>query len=138
MKYSNTLILLINVYMPVDNSAERNTHDFICKLPAVKCLIDRFPGSFVILGGDSSVDFSQNSLNAELVSEYLNRKEVSLKIAENGQAGGHEHFMTGASLAWVFSFCARSWLRFAVYVYVLSAVQTFCEIVIPYNCTALF
>ena len=52
-------LTLVNVYMPYENT-EVESDEFILQLALISELMDRYPDSQVILGGNWNVDFSRN------------------------------------------------------------------------------
>ena len=67
---NNTSILLLNCYMPCDNSTDDT--EYIDILNSISQLMYTYDPSHVIIGGDLNVDFSRSGYNKRILLDFIN------------------------------------------------------------------
>ena len=77
--YNDSKCLLINVYMPVDNYKKIHvSDDFIAVCDDIECLIEKYTGYNIIIGGDLNVDFSRGNAHDNYFDSVLDRHHMAL------------------------------------------------------------
>ena len=72
-KAKDVNVVLINVYMPIDDNTDVNFDTFGDVLAELSTIINVYEGYDFILGGDLNVDFARNnSRNMNLLKQFLN------------------------------------------------------------------
>ena len=74
---SNSIILLINVYMPTDFGTSLPNVEFISCLSEIEAFIDSQSFDFLIIGGDFNVDFARASNNSLSLCDFMSSLNLS-------------------------------------------------------------
>ena len=71
VEIKNTKLLLINVYLPVNDGSYVNVNDLYDELFNVQYLVESHSDCMPIIGGDFNVDWSRDSYHAQCLSDFV-------------------------------------------------------------------
>jgi len=74
MKSEETMNIFINVYMPCEDMD--STEDFVNQLAHLCDILDRYPDSNIIIGGDLNVDFNRTTTHTALLRNFIHNRDL--------------------------------------------------------------
>ena len=78
LQCSNMKMLLINLYMPVDNMSKSHvTDEFLSVCDAMEIMLNKYFDHQVLLGGDLNIDFSRNNAHDLYFKSLLERVSLT-------------------------------------------------------------
>jgi hypothetical protein len=84
VEISNTKLLIIDVYMPVNDGSVINMNDLCDELYKIQYLLESHPDYLPVIGGDFNVDWSRDSLHTQCLSDFINTYNLRC-IAEDAR-----------------------------------------------------